>query len=265
MDNRPIGIFDSGLGGLTAVMALRRLMPEENIVYFADSARVPYGEKRREELLVMARQDLDLLAAFSAKAIIAACGTVSSNAAHILEGYSLPVTGVLKPGIGAMARIPGTAPLGIIATEASIRAGAFRQALAEQAPGRELLDLPCPDFVPLIESGHTSPEDPALRRAVEAALAPLKAAGVSALLLGCTHYGIIAEAIRRCLGPEVTLVSAADCAAAATCEKIQSLGLAGGSGEIRYFTSGDAGRFSAAASALLGQTIQAEHVPPMKL
>ena len=92
MDNRPIGIFDSGLGGLTAVMALRRLMPEENIVYFADSARVPYGEKRREELLVMARQDLDLLAAFSAKAIIAACGTVSSNAAHILEGYSLPVT-----------------------------------------------------------------------------------------------------------------------------------------------------------------------------
>ena len=125
--------------------------------------------------------------------------------------------------------------------------------------------MPCPDFVPLIESGHTSPEDPALRRAVEAALAPLKVAGVSALLLGCTHYGIIAEAIRRCLGPEVTLVSAADCAAAATCEKIQSLGLAGGSGEIRYFTSGDAGRFSAAASALLGQTIQAEHVPPMKL
>ena len=95
MDNRPIGIFDSGLGGLTAVMALRRLMPEENIVYFADSARVPYGEKSREELLVMARQDLDLLASFSAKAIIAACGTVSSNAAQVLEGYPLPVCGVL--------------------------------------------------------------------------------------------------------------------------------------------------------------------------
>ena len=92
MDNRPIGIFDSGLGGLTAVMALRRLMPEENIVYFADSARVPYGEKSREELLVMARQDLDLLASFSAKAIIAACGTVSSNAAQVLEGYPLPVS-----------------------------------------------------------------------------------------------------------------------------------------------------------------------------
>ena len=196
MDNRPIGIFDSGLGGLTAVMALRRLMPEENIVYFADSARVPYGEKSREELLVMARQDLDLLASFSAKAIIAACGTVSSNAPHILEGYPLPVCGVLNPGIEAMARVPGRAPLGIIATAASIKAGAFRRALTEKAPGRQIIDLPCPDFVPLIESGHTSPQDPALRRAVEEALAPVKAAGAGALLLGCAHDGWGSAAIR---------------------------------------------------------------------
>ena len=265
MDNRPIGIFDSGLGGLTAVMALRRLMPEENIVYFADSARVPYGEKSREELLVMARQDLDLLASFSAKAIIAACGTVSSNAAQVLEGYPLPVCGVLKPGIEAMARVPGTAPLGIIATAASIKAGAFRRTLEEKVSGREIIDLPCPDFVPLIESGHISPQDPALRRAVEEALAPVKTAGVGALLLGCTHYGIIADAIRDYLGPAVALVSASDCVAEKTCRKLKALGLTGGSGETRYYTSGDAAALSAAASALLGQEIQAEQLPPMEI
>lgn len=265
MDNRPIGIFDSGLGGLTAMAALRRLLPEENIVYFADSARVPYGEKKREELLVMAGQDLDFLASHAVKAIIAACGTVSSNAAHILEGYPLPVCGVLEPGIAAMSRVPGAAPLGIIATEASIRTGAFRRALAEKVPGREIIDLACPDFVPLIEGGHIRPEDPVLRRAVEKALAPVKAGGVKALLLGCTHYGIIGKAIRNYLGPEVALISASDCAAEKICGIIRHLDLTGGSGEIRYYTSGDAAAFSAAASALMGQEIRAEHVPVMEL
>lgn len=265
MDNRPIGIFDSGLGGLTAVMALRRLMPEENIVYFADSARVPYGEKSREALLVMARQDLELLAGYGAKAIIAACGTVSSNASQLLEGYPLPVCGVLKPAIEAMGRVPGGLPLGIIATEASIRSGAFHRALAEKVPGRVILDLACPDFVPLIEAGHTGREDPALRRAVADALAPAKAAGLGALLLGCTHYGIISGAIRDYLGAEVQLISASDCAAETTCRKLRALGLTGGSGETRCYTSGDAAAFSAAASALLRQEIHAEHVPAMEI
>lgn len=265
MDNRPIGIFDSGLGGLTAVIALRKLMPDENIVYFADSARVPYGAKSREELLIMAKQDLDFVASLSAKTIIAACGTVSSNAAHILESYQLPAYGVLKPSIEVMSRVPGEAPLGIIATAASIRAGAFRQALAASAPGRQIIDLPCPEFVPLIESGHIHPEDPALRRAVELALAPAREDGIAALLLGCTHYGIIETAIRDYLGRDVRLVSASDCVAEKACRKIRSLGLTGGSGQTYYYTSGPAEEFSAAASALLGHEIRAEHVPVMEI
>ena len=171
MDNRAIGIFDSGLGGLTAVEALRKLMPGENIVYFADSARVPYGAKSRDELLIMTRQDLQFMASFSAKLIIAACGTVSSNAAHILEGFSTPCIGVLKPGIRELSRIPGRAPLGIIATSASIRAGAFRRELESLCPDRDIVDLACPDFVPLIEGGHTDPGDGELREAVERSLA----------------------------------------------------------------------------------------------
>ena len=226
---------------------------------------MPYGGRSAAQIRLIAQQNLDFAQSFGVKAIIAACGTVSSNASHILEGYPLPVCGVLKPGIEAMARVPGRAPLGIIATAASIKAGAFRRALTEKAPGRQIIDLPCPDFVPLIESGHTRPEDPALRRAVEEALAPVKAAGAGALLLGCTHYGIISDAIRDYLGPEVALVSASDCVAEKTCRKLEALGLTGGSGETRYYTSGDAAAFSAAASALLGQEIHAEHVPAMEI
>ena len=261
MDNRAIGIFDSGLGGLTAVVALRELMPGENIIYFADSARVPYGAKSRDELLIIARQDLELLSSFSVKFIIAACGTVSSNASRILESFPVPTVGVLKPGIRDMSRIPGDAPLGIIATQASIQAGAFRRELERLCPGREIIDLPCPRFVPLIESGHTEPDDPELREAVEHSLAPAKEAGVAALLLGCTHYGIIAKTIRNCLGPETELVSASESAARAVCSRLVEQGLTGGCGKTEYYTSGSAEEFSAAASRLLGREVHAGHVP----
>lgn len=266
MDNRAIGIFDSGLGGLTAVAALRELMPGEDIVYFADSARVPYGAKSREQLLIMARQDLELMASFSAKFIIAACGTVSSNAAHIIEGFPIPSLGVLKPGIQAMSRIPGNAPLGIIATAASIKAGAFRRELEALCPHREIVDLPCPDFVPLIESGHTGANDPLLKESVEHSLAGAKQAGIAALLLGCTHYGIIAPAIQDFLGSRVELVSASVSAALAAKQHIIRLGLqGGGSGQVLYYTSGDPEEFSSAASRLLGENIQARHLPAMEI
>ncbi len=266
MDNRAIGIFDSGLGGLTAAAALRELMPREKIIYFADSARVPYGAKSREQLLIMARQDLELLASFSVKFIIAACGTVSSNAAQIIESFPIPSLGVLKPGIQAMSRIPGHAPLGIIATAASIKAGAFRRELELLCPGREIVDLPCPDFVPLIESGHTQPHDPLLIEAVERSLRPAKDLGMAALLLGCTHYGIIAPAIRDFLGGGVELVSASESAAQAACACLERLGLQGdGCGETLYYTSGDAEEFSAAASRLLGREIQARHLSAMDI
>jgi len=265
MDNRAIGIFDSGLGGLTAVAALRRIMPDENIVYFADSARVPYGGRSAAELELMARQDLELMASFSAKAVIAACGTVSSNAPHVLSAFPMPVCGVLEPAVQAMAAVPGSGPLAIIATEASIRSGAFARALEKAAPGREVTCIPCPDFVPLIESGHTLAKDPLLRQAVEKALGGAAERGLDALLLGCTHYGIIADAIGNFLGSGVRLVSAADCAAETMAGMIRELGIAGGQGQTRYLTSGPAESFSAAASALLGREIRAEHIEPMEV
>ena len=267
MDNRAIGIFDSGLGGLTALRALRALLPEEDVVYFADAGRVPYGGRSREQLRRMAVQDLDLLAGFGVKAILAACGTVSSNAPDLLAAYGVPSFGVLSPGVEAMSRVPGDAPLGVIATEASIRSGSFEQALRRACPGREILALACPSFVPLIESGHVRPDDPLLRWSAERYLAPLRQAGAAAVLLGCTHYGIIAEAIQNELGEDVTLYGAADCGAAALAAYLREQGLCGGQGRLRCYTSGSGEDFARAAALFLGQELEeaVQELPSMEM
>ncbi len=265
MDNRPIGVFDSGLGGLTALLELRRLMPEENIVYFGDTGRLPYGEKTLEQLRVMAAQDLQLIARQGAKAILVACGTLSSNTPELLESFPVPCTGVLRPSIRAMAEAPGNGALGILATAATIRSGAFARALREACPGREIIPVPCPKLVPLIETGHTAPEDPLLLEAAEEYTAPLQRA--SAVLLGCTHYGIVEEALRRFLPSETALVSASVCGAAAVRQLLDREGLRGGSGEERFLISGDPAAFADAASLLLGRSIarRVRGVPVMRI
>ncbi len=264
MDNRAVGIFDSGLGGLTALSALQELLPEENIIYFGDTGRLPYGEKTRPQLRRMAVQDLELIAAHDVKAIIVACGTLSSNAADLLDGFAIPTFGVLKAGVAGMRRVPGTGLLGVIATEASVRSGSFERALREACPGRKILAVPCPDFVPLIESGHGS-EDPAVRDAVARYCAPLR--GADAVLLGCTHYGIIEEALREYLGEETALVSAAYCGAAQAAQYLIVNGMTGGSGEERFLCSGGAEDFTRAASTLLGRPLSraAQSVPVMAI
>ncbi len=266
LNDKAIGVFDSGLGGLTAVRAIRALLPEENIVYFADTGRNPYGGRAAEQLRIMARQDLDFVASFSVKTILAACGTVSSTAPELLEAYPVKTFGVLKSAILEMSRVPGDAPLAVIATEASIRAGSFRRALSALCPGREVIALACPEFVPLIESGHVSRNDDRLCRAVEKALSPLKGTGLAALLLGCTHYGIIDGAISDYLGASVALVSASDCAARDVRDYIRAAGIGGGSGQLRCYTSGSPAEFEAAASAFLGDMeLRAEQAPAMEV
>lgn len=266
MDNRPIGIFDSGFGGLTAVRALRRLLPEENIVYFADSGRVPYGKRPTEELRRMAVQDLDFVSSFHAKAIIAACGTISSTAPDILTGWSIPAFGVLESPVRHIRRMEGGGPVGVIATAASIRSGGFARALRAACPEREIFPVACPDFVPLIESGHCSPEDPLVKKAVEEYLRELREKRVAVLLLGCTHYGLIGEAISRYMGEETVLVEASQCAAEDIKAYLEEKNLLGGGGESRYFTSGDRTEFSAMASAFLGGgRILAEAAPVMEV
>lgn len=268
MDNRPIGIFDSGLGGLNGLRAVRRFLPQENIVYFADSGRLPYGAKSRSQLRGMAEQDLAFLSSFNVKAILIACGTLSSNAGDILERWPIPTVGVLASSADWMHRLDGNGPIAVIATEASIRSGSYQKALGAACPGREIIAVACPDFVPLIESGHCAPDDPTVQDAVARYLLPAREANADALLLGCTHYDIIEAAIARFIGQDTTLVSAAESGAAALCSMLLKEKRTGGSGETRFYTSGDVGEFSAAASLFLGcdpSEIQAEAVSPQPI
>lgn len=260
MDTRAIGVFDSGLGGLTALAALRRLMPEENIIYFADTANAPYGEKSPEQLRALALRDLEFLSSFGVKAILAACGTVSSSTPELLEGWKIKAFGVVEATVDTVADSTEGA-VGIIATPASVKSGAFRRALAGKCPEREILQAPCPEFVRLIEAGKSSPEDKELQAAVEGYLRPMKEAGVKTLILGCTHFGIIAQAITAYMGEDTALVSASECAAKAVTDYLGSKDLRGGEGKTRFFTSGDAETFRTLSGAFLGYEAKSvEHV-----
>lgn len=266
MDNRPIGIYDSGFGGLTALKRLRQLMPDENIIYFADSGRMPYGGRSDEQLCSFAKQDQDFLAGFDVKIIIAACGTISSAAEPVLKSYPIPVVGVLEPGIRRLASLDGDGPLGIIATEASIRTGKFKALLHKLAPEREIIDIPCPKFAPLIEHGHSARGDEELECAVAEYLAPMKDIGLAGLGLCCTHYGIISESIHAFLGEKLPLVAASESAAEEVCGCLRREGLEGGGGKLKLYTSGNAEELRAFASALLEEReLDIEALPPMEV
>lgn len=265
MDNRPIGIFDSGLGGLTAVQALRRLLPDENIIYFGDTGRNPYGIKTPAQLRHMTGQDMEFLASKGVKAIIAACGTVSSTAADVMAAFRLPVFNVVDPAVAAMAKEEGT--LGIIATAASIENGALKRKLSALCPGRSIVAAPCQDFVRLIEAGQTSPEDGEVMAVVRECMEPLRAAGASSVLLGCTHFGYLNRAILAYMGDDTRLISASYCAAERLRDHLISNSLTGGSGRDEYYTSGDAATFAALASRLMGRDVseRVRHIPPMEV
>ena len=266
MDSRPIGVYDSGVGGLTGLRALMRMLPGEDFVYFSDSGRMPYGPRPLPQLRRIAVQDMDYLASFGVKAILAACGTISSAAKAELTAYPIPAFGVLTPALDTMAQVPGDGPLVIIATAASIASGEFTDALWKKCGmRREIVGVPCPEFAPLIESGHTRRDDPVVQECVARALESVRDRSFDAVLLGCTHYGFIEEAIRDYLGEDVNLLSAADCGAAALRDYLVQNDLTGGERrERRFFVSGDTRAFETFAEPYLQiGPVHAEQAPIM--
>ena len=263
MKNDPIGVFDSGLGGLTAVRALLQMLPDENIIYFGDTGRMPYGGRPREQIRRIARQNIAFVENCGVKAILAACGTISSNAGDILRENPTRIVGVLSPGAAELAQT-GCKRLCVIATQTSIASGAFEREIRSLAPDAELLSIACPDFVPMIEAGHIGENDPVVRETVARTLRPAKDFGAQAMLLGCTHYGIIAQAIGAFL-PETELIGAADAAAREMRRYLTENGLLSGekTGDT-YYTSGPAADFAALAPVMLGQDIRDElrFIPP---
>ena len=211
MDMRPIGVFDSGLGGLTAVRSLRQILPEENLIYFGDTARVPYGGRSKETLLKYARQDVRFLRSFDLKAILIACGTVSTTSLEILQTENdLPIVGVVEPTCRRALLVTNNKKVGMIATLASVRSGAYEAMLRKLDSEVEVFCKPCPLFVPLVENGRFQRGDIVIETVAREYLEPLKEAGVDTLILGCTHYPLLMEVVADIMGPEVTLVSAGE-------------------------------------------------------
>ncbi|HUU90666.1 MAG TPA: glutamate racemase [Phycisphaerae bacterium] len=257
--SRPIGIFDSGLGGLTVVRAIRRHLPAESIVYFGDTARVPYGIKSGRTVTRFAAEDCEFLVRHDPKFIVAACNTASAAALPALqERFAVPLCGVIEPGAAEAVRVGRARPIGIIATEATVASGAYRRAILALAPDAALVEQACPLLVPLVEEGR-SPGDRLVRLALEEYLAPLGQAGVGTVVLGCTHYPLLADAIAEVLGPDVALVDSAEAVAREVASRLAAQGAAeaDGPGEDRFFVSDNPERFREVGARFLGEPVKA--------
>lgn len=204
----PIGVFDSGVGGLTVVKEIMRQLPGENMIYFGDTARVPYGSKSKKTVLKYSRQIVHFLRKNEVKAIVVACNTASALALdEIKQEIDIPIIGVVEPGARMAAESTKTNSIGIIGTESTIKSGIYSKLLRKLNSDITVVSRACPLFVPLVEEGLL--EDRITDDVIERYLHELKEYGIDSLILGCTHYPLIRNAIKRYMGPEVHLVNPA--------------------------------------------------------
>jgi glutamate racemase len=253
----PIGMFDSGFGGLTVARALIDLLPAEDLVYIGDTGRYPYGPRPQHEVAGFAHEIAwSLVKDHEVKAIVVACNTASAAALDELRDIlPVPVIDVIEPGARALVQATQTGRVGVIGTVGTISSGAYHRAVEATGAEVELTSLSCPGFVEFVERGQTHGEEVTIL--AERLLAPLRDAGVDALLLGCTHYPYLARVIGDVMGPGVTLVSSADETAFAAREWLGELGLLRVSADERpalhrFLSSGDIAWFTDLGSRLLG-------------
>ncbi|PLS76457.1 MAG: glutamate racemase [Actinobacteria bacterium] len=255
MDDRAIGVFDSGFGGLTVARALIDLLPGEDLVYFGDTARYPYGPRPLDEVREFAREITSVLVGrHDVKMVVAACNTAAAAALELLRfEHDLPVVGVIDPGVRAALAVTDNRRVGVIGTAGTMASGAYERSVASHRANVVLTCCACPGFVELVERGETT--SPAARALVEERLAPLRQAQIDTLLLGCTHYPFLARIIADMMGREVVLVSSADETAFEVRSILKETGLfrrTGGKGAHRFISSGDVRRFRELGSRLLG-------------
>ena len=212
-ENLPIGVFDSGIGGLTVVKEIMSLLPNEKIIYFGDTARLPYGSKSKETIIAYSRQIIRFLlgadgSAPKVKAIVIACNTASALALdEVAEETPVPVIGVVKPGARAAVQATTNGKIGVIATTGTIRSDIYSSYIRKTNPDIEVYGKACPLFVPLVEEGWVDTD--VARQVAEIYLGELKQVGIDSLVLGCTHYPLIREVVRKVMGESVTLVNPA--------------------------------------------------------
>ena len=260
MDTRPIGIFDSGVGGLTAVKALMAAAPWESFVYLGDTANAPYGDRTPAQIRGFSRQNTGFLRARGVKALLVACNTSNANAMDqmLSDNPDMPVLGVIEPAAAAAAAATKTGRVGVLATHATVASGAYERAVRALIPGALVTAVACPKLVPLVESGRTDPADAGLMAAVEEYAAPLKAAGADTVILGCTHYPIIQDAVRAALGPDIALIDSGAASVGALLRALaarDALGDKEKTGGRRFYCSAGLERFVKTGSAFLGWDI----------
>lgn len=254
-DRQPIGMFDSGFGGLTVARAVIDLMPNEDLVYIGDTGRYPYGPRPMDEVLGFAREIAwSLVDDHGAKVIVVACNTAAAAAfSQLSDELPVPVISVVEPGARALSLATRSGRVGVIGTVGTIGSGAYQRALAEVNPSLDLVAAACPGFVEFVERGQTSGDEIVLL--AERLLAPVVGAGVDSLLLGCTHYPYLSRVIGDVMGPGVVLVSSADETAFALAKLMRDLGM--GSHPARrgthtFLSSGDVEWFADLGRRLLG-------------
>ena len=257
MDKRPIGVFDSGLGGLTCVREIMRIMPHEDVIYFGDTGRVPYGTRERETLLKYVRQDIRFLETFDIKMIIIACGTASSAALPwISSEFGTEIIGVVEPAAKAAVKATRSKRIGVLGTSGTVKSGKYIEYIKSICPEAEVFQKACPMFVPLVENGYA---DKAVTKVfAEEYLAEIKARNIDTLILGCTHYPLLKPIISEVMGNDVVLIDSGAAAAGFAFERLSSgdkLNQAS-AGNYNYFVSDSAETFAELGNMFLSCPIE---------
>lgn len=260
-DSSPIGVFDSGLGGLTVLSAVHQLLPQENLIYFGDTARVPYGSKSRETIIRYSLEILEFLLEKKVKAVVVACNTASSHALEALREKSpVPVLGVVEPGISALIReSPGNEKAAVIATRSTVRSGSYEKVLETRTPGKRLYARACPLLVPLVEEGMKDKK--VTEMVLREYLDEIDREGISHVILGCTHYPLLKDTIAS-LYPNFKLIDSSVEIARALEETLQKNNIANqlnGQGQIDLFFSDITDNLPELEKLFLGNTIQSIH------
>lgn len=254
--DRPVGIFDSGIGGLTVVKALSEILPRETLIYLGDTARTPYGTKSAEVVCRYSFENAKFLIEKGVKLLVVACNTSSAVAIEALQAtYEVPVLGVIKPGAMAAAEATRNAKVGVIATEATIGSGSYTRALRALRADLEIYTRACPLFVPLAEEGWI--DNSVARTTADLYLSSLRRSGIDTLILGCTHYPLLREVIGETMGPGVTLIDSAAATATKVRETLDRHGLARlqGEGLACFFVSDAPERFVKVGARFLGAQV----------
>lgn len=256
--NSPIGVFDSGLGGLSVAARLLDMLPSERILYFADNAHVPYGERSLNEIRGFAVEITGFLIGMGAKAVVMACNMSSAVALDDARRRfpDVPVLGMIEPGSAAAVRASGNKPIGVLATTGTVRSEAYPRTIARLAPAAQVLQKSCPGFVPLVEAGLCDTEEAA--NEVRACVEPLVGMGCRTLVLGCTHYPFLRKTIEAVAGADVTIVDPAEETVRVLGNELMRAGISGQepADSHQFLASGDCEDFAVLGSKFLGRRIE---------